>query len=72
MAQITEETEGWVKVITDEESGRIIGASIVGPQATELIASLAIAISRQLTVAQLREVIFAHPTFSESLHEALK
>jgi dihydrolipoamide dehydrogenase len=72
MAQITAETEGWVKIIADQGSGRITGASIVGPQATELIAGLTIAVSRQLTVAQLREVIFAHPTFSESLHEALK
>jgi dihydrolipoamide dehydrogenase len=72
MAQINDETEGWVKIIVDQESGQVIGASIVGPQAAELIATLTLAISRKLTESQIRAVIFAHPTFSESLHEALK
>jgi dihydrolipoamide dehydrogenase len=72
MAQIIDETEGWVKIISNQETGQIIGASIVGPQATELIATLVVAISCHLTVSEAGAMIFAHPTFSESLHETVK
>ncbi len=72
LAQISEETEGFIKIITEEASGRIIGASIVGPQAAELIATLTVAASAGFSLKQFREIIFAHPTFSESLSEALK
>ncbi len=72
MAQIIDETEGFVKIISNQETGQIIGASIVGPQATELISVLAVAISGQLTISEVGAMIFAHPTFSESLREALK
>jgi len=69
MAQIIDETEGFIKIITDQETGQIIGASIIGPQAAELIATLGVAISSRLTVDEVSAMIFAHPTFSESLHE---
>ncbi|MFH1190728.1 MAG: FAD-dependent oxidoreductase [Candidatus Omnitrophota bacterium] len=71
MAQIIEETEGFVKIVTQQDTGQIIGASIIGPLATELIATLGVAISARLTIDQMRGMIFAHPTFSESLHETL-
>jgi dihydrolipoamide dehydrogenase len=71
MAQIIEQTEGFVKIISNPETGQIIGASIIGPQATELIASLVVAISSRLTVSQVSATIFAHPTFSESILETL-
>ncbi|MDD3275417.1 MAG: NAD(P)/FAD-dependent oxidoreductase, partial [Candidatus Omnitrophica bacterium] len=70
MSHILDETEGFVKIIARDD-GRIIGASIVGPQASELIAVLTAAVSFESTVSKLRSVIFAHPTLSESLHEAL-
>ncbi|MBP7216547.1 MAG: dihydrolipoyl dehydrogenase [Candidatus Omnitrophica bacterium] len=70
MARIIEETDGFVKIITDKNSKKIIGASIIGPRATELIAGLAIAIQHKLTVSSLQETIFAHPTLSESIAEA--
>jgi len=72
MARIIDETEGWVKIITNQETGQLIGASIVGPQATELIATLAMAISCQLTINEVSAMIFAHPTFSESIRESVK
>jgi dihydrolipoamide dehydrogenase len=72
MAQITEEVEGFIKIITEQATSRIIGASIVGPQASELIATLTMAISCGFSIKQFREIIFAHPTFSESLSEVLK
>lgn len=72
MARIIEETEGFVKIISDKKTGIILGASIIGPKATELIAGLAIAASNKLTVSQVRNTIFGHPTLSETIGEALK
>ncbi|MCX5699081.1 MAG: dihydrolipoyl dehydrogenase [Candidatus Omnitrophica bacterium] len=71
MALIIDEAEGFVKIISNQETGQIIGASIIGPLATELIATLALAISCHLTVSEVGAMIFAHPTFSESLRETL-
>ena len=71
MAHIIDETEGFVKIISNQETDQIIGASIIGPLATELIATLVVAINCHLTTSEVRAMIFAHPTFSESLHEAL-
>ena len=71
MARIIDETEGFIKIISDRKSTEILGASIIGPKATELIAIFTVAISARLKVGQIREMIFAHPTLSESVHEAL-
>ena len=72
MAQIIDETQGWIKIISNQETDQIIGASIIGPLATELISTLVIAISAKLTVSAVKAMIFAHPTLAESLHETLK
>ena len=71
MARIVDEVEGFVKIISNQENSQIIGASIIGPQATELISTLAVAISARLTINQIRGMIFAHPTFSELIRESL-
>ncbi|MDD5691879.1 MAG: dihydrolipoyl dehydrogenase [Candidatus Omnitrophica bacterium] len=71
MARLIDETEGFIKIISDAASGRILGASIIGPKASELIAIFTVAVSAQLKVSQMREMIFAHPTLAESVHEAL-
>jgi dihydrolipoamide dehydrogenase len=71
MAQIIDETEGFIKIITKQETGQVIGASIIGPLASELIATLVVAISHRLTVSEVGAMIFAHPTLSEALHETL-
>ena len=72
MARITDETEGFLKIISEKSTDKILGASIIGPRATELIAILTLAVSSQLKVSQLKDTVFAHPTFSESIGEALK
>ena len=69
MAQ--DQTEGYVEWVSETSSGKLLGATVVGPQAAELIHIAAVALAGEMTVAQLREVIFAHPTFSESVIEAL-
>ncbi len=71
MARIIDQTEGFIKIISNQKTQEIIGASIIGPQATEIIAIFSMAISAHLKVSQIRAMIFAHPTLSESLHELL-
>jgi dihydrolipoamide dehydrogenase len=71
MARIIDETEGFIKVISDKKTEQILGASIIGPKATELIAVFTLAVSVNLKLSQIRQTIFAHPTLSESIHEAL-
>lgn len=71
MARIIDEAEGFIKVVSNQETQEVIGASIIGPLASELIAIFSMAISAHLTVAQIRAMIFAHPTLSESIHETV-
>jgi pyruvate dehydrogenase E1 component alpha subunit len=64
------QTEGFVKVIADASSGKLLGAHIVGPRATDLIAEATLAIQNGLTLEQIDLTIHAHPTLPESLMEA--
>jgi len=64
------QTEGFVKVIADAESGKLLGAHIVGPRATDLIAEATLAIQNGLTLEQVDLTIHAHPTLPESFMEA--
>ncbi len=69
-AQAVGETEGFVKLIIGEPHGEILGAHIIGPEATELIAELGLAINLEATHEDIEATIHAHPTLSESVHEA--
>jgi dihydrolipoamide dehydrogenase len=64
------ETEGFVKLIIGEPHGEILGAHIIGPEATEMIAELGLAITLEATYEEIEATIHAHPTLSESVHEA--
>src|SRR6266581_2924840 len=64
------QSEGFVKVIADAGSGRLLGAHIIGPRATDLIAEATLAIQNGLTLEQIDLTIHAHPTLPESLMEA--
>ena len=63
-------SEGFVKVITGKKYGEILGAHIVGPEATELIAEYGLALDAELTVDDIHATIHAHPTLTEALAEA--
>ena len=65
-----EQSEGFVQILTEETSGKIVGAQIFGAQAGELIHIIALAMKHQMTLADLTEMIFAHPTLSEVIKEA--
>ena len=69
-AQAIGNFQGFIKVIADENDV-IIGASIVGPHATDLLTELSLAIHLKLTTEQVGDVIHAHPTLSEGLMEAI-
>jgi len=72
MARILDETEGFIKIVSDKITDDILGASIIGPKATELIGIVTLAIQTHLKLSQLQNTIFAHPTLSESIQEAAK
>jgi dihydrolipoamide dehydrogenase len=64
------ESEGFVKLIIGEPHGEILGAHIIGPEATEMIAELGLAITLEATWEEIEATIHAHPTLSEAVHEA--
>ena len=68
---IYDEQLGKVKVIIDSQSDKIVGFSIVGPHATELIGQGALMIHAGLVANILEDSIAAHPTLSEIIQEAL-
>ena len=64
------ETEGFVKVVADKKTGEILGAHIIGPEATESIHELGLAKASELTPDEVRHSIHAHPTLHEAIGEA--
>ncbi len=64
------ETDGFVKILADASSDRVLGVHIIGPHATDLIAEATLAIQLGATTAQLAGTIHAHPTLAEAVMEA--
>ncbi|PSP83967.1 dihydrolipoyl dehydrogenase [Halobacteriales archaeon QS_1_68_17] len=68
-ALTTGEADGFVRVVAAED-GALLGAQVVGPEASELVAELAFAIRQRATLSDLAETIHVHPTLSEAVMEA--
>lgn len=64
------ENVGFVKLVTDEQYGEILGASMIGPEVTELLPELTLAQMMELTSAEIARNVHAHPTISEAIMEA--
>jgi dihydrolipoamide dehydrogenase len=64
------ETDGFVKVLTDTQSGQVVGIHIVGPAASDLISEAALALEMGATADDLALTIHPHPTLGEALMEA--
>ena len=64
------ETDGFVKLIIGEPHGEIIGAHIIGSEATEMISEMGLAITLEATLEEIEATIHAHPTLAEAIHEA--
>jgi dihydrolipoamide dehydrogenase len=69
-AQAAMHAEGFVKLIIGEEYGEILGAHIIGSEATEMIAEMVLARSLEADAETIIKTIHAHPTFSEAMMEA--
>jgi len=69
-AMATGETTGMVKLIFDEKYGELLGAHIIGSEATEMIAELGVAKALETTYEEIFHTMHAHPTFSEGIMEA--
>lgn len=65
------EPVGMVKTIFDSDTGRLLGAHMIGAEVTELIQGYCIAIGLKATADQLAHIIFPHPTLSEMMHESV-
>lgn len=70
MARILEEPDGFIKLVADKSSGELLGSSIIGPKATELIGALTLAVQQRMKIKDINETIFAHPSLSEGIFEA--
>jgi dihydrolipoamide dehydrogenase len=62
--------KGFVKVIIDEKYGELLGATLVGPEVSELLPELVLAQANELTVEEIARSVHIHPTLSEAIMEA--
>jgi dihydrolipoamide dehydrogenase len=66
------ETDGFVRIVGDVDSGAVLGGQVVGPEASELIAEIGLAVETGATLADVAGTVHTHPTLSESVMEAAK
>jgi dihydrolipoamide dehydrogenase len=64
------DTDGFVKILADSKTDRILGAHILGPRASDLIAELALAIEFEASAEDVARSVHAHPTLPEAVKEA--
>lgn len=69
-SMIIGETDGLVKITTDEANGEILGAQIMAPRATDMIAEMCVSMKLESTIEELAGTIHPHPTVSEIIMEA--
>ena len=69
-AKAINEPQGFVKIIADEKTDKVLGAHIIGPNAGEMIAEIAIAMEFGASSEDIARTCHAHPTFSEAIKEA--
>jgi dihydrolipoamide dehydrogenase len=63
---------GFVKIVADAEHNEIVGAHLIGPEVTELLPALTLAQQWDLTADEVARNVFAHPTLSEAMKEAVE
>ncbi len=64
------EHEGFVKIVVDDATDKILGCQIIGPHATDLISEAVMALKNNATIDEMVSAVHAHPTFSEAIPEA--
>ncbi|MDP2313500.1 MAG: dihydrolipoyl dehydrogenase [Pseudomonadota bacterium] len=70
-ARGTGHTEGFVKVLVDKKYGEILGAHIIGHDASELLSTFVMARAAEMTAEGILHTVFAHPTMGETMYEAV-
>ena len=65
------ESQGYIQIVADHKTDRILGANMMGPHVTDLIHEIGLAINAGLTAKEVGETIHAHPTVAEAVMEAL-
>jgi len=69
-AMAAADTDGFVKIVADAETDRILGASVIGPNAGDLVQQIVVAMEFGSTAEDVGMMVFAHPSISEAVHEA--
>ena len=69
-AKAIDESEGFVKILADEVTDKVLGAHIIGPHAGELIAEIGVGMEFGASAEDIARTCHAHPTFSEAVKEA--
>ena len=69
-AMASNDTDGFVKIIAHAETDRILGASVIGPNAGDLCQQIVVAMEFSSSAEDVGMMVFAHPTVSEAVHEA--
>lgn len=69
-SQAALQTDGFAQIVIDKRTGQVLGAQVVGHEASSLIAEMAVVIANELTVECITETIHAHPTVAEAWMEA--
>lgn len=69
---LSDQERGFIKVVADAESRKILGAQMMCARATDMIGEFAIAISNELTLDDIADTIHPHPTFVEGINEAVR
>jgi dihydrolipoamide dehydrogenase len=69
-SQAAAQTEGFAQIVFDKKTGQILGAQVVGHEASSLVAEMAVAVANELTLESITETIHAHPTIAEAWLEA--
>ncbi len=68
-AHSEDKIEGFIKILADEE--KILGTHIISEEASAMIEQIAVAMKNNISPEELKDVIYAHPTYSEGIHESL-
>jgi dihydrolipoamide dehydrogenase len=71
-ANIIGEPYGFIKIVADKKFGEILGIHIIGPKATELVASSLALLAGEFTVDELIQTMYPHPTLNEAFPEAAR
>ncbi len=69
-ARAMEDPAGFVKIVADGRSDRVVGVHIIGPHASELIAEAVLAMEYRASAEDIARTVHAHPTLAEAVHEA--